>query len=219
MASVKDKIKKLLALSQSPNENEARDALLKAKEFMAKYKLSEDDFEGQDAELRHVIYEDIKWTTDSGNIWMAELCQVIAENYCCVAAWRTRRGTRTHTLQLTGMGEDVDLCKEVIKYAIDFIFGRIRILEKKSINDRKAVTQSYTKGFILGLELAFEEQEEEHPEWGLVVVKSEEVKNFEDSLSSKSVRTKKANFDPLAYIKGQTDGTNFNPRKVIGAEI
>ena len=40
----KDKIEKLLALSQSPNEHEARAALLKARELMAEHKLSEAEF-------------------------------------------------------------------------------------------------------------------------------------------------------------------------------
>ena len=37
---IKDRIQKLLALSVNPNENEAKAALLKAQELMAKHKLS-----------------------------------------------------------------------------------------------------------------------------------------------------------------------------------
>lgn len=37
----KEKIRKLLALAESPNEHEARAALLKARELMAEYKLTE----------------------------------------------------------------------------------------------------------------------------------------------------------------------------------
>lgn len=39
----REKIKKLLALAESPNEHEAKAALLKAKELMAEHKLSEMD--------------------------------------------------------------------------------------------------------------------------------------------------------------------------------
>lgn len=42
---IKDRIQKLLALSVNPNENEAKAALLKAQELMAKHKLSMADFE------------------------------------------------------------------------------------------------------------------------------------------------------------------------------
>ena len=38
MADIREKIAKLLALATSPNEQEAREALLKARELMAKHK-------------------------------------------------------------------------------------------------------------------------------------------------------------------------------------
>ncbi len=41
----KTKIKKLLALSESPNEHEARAVLLKARQLMAEHKLAETELE------------------------------------------------------------------------------------------------------------------------------------------------------------------------------
>lgn len=43
MADYKDKIRKLLALAQSPEEAEAKAALLRARELMAQHKLAELD--------------------------------------------------------------------------------------------------------------------------------------------------------------------------------
>ena len=43
MMDYKEKIRKLLALAESENENEAKAALLKARELMAEHKLSEMD--------------------------------------------------------------------------------------------------------------------------------------------------------------------------------
>lgn len=43
MSEIKKKIAKLLALSSSPNEKEAQEALLKARELMAKHKLSPEE--------------------------------------------------------------------------------------------------------------------------------------------------------------------------------
>ena len=217
MATVREKIEKLLALAGSPNENEAKAALLKAKELMAKNKLTEADFEDlKKQELKTFKCEDITWTTDSGRIWMAKLCKLICDEYLCVAAWNTMRGTRTHTLVITGMEEDLEVCKSAVGYAVGFVEGQIEHLQRKyRRQDPKAIANSYAEGFILGLEMAFGEQKEEHPEWGLVVVKPEEVKGYEESLGSKSVKTKKSDFNPLAYMKGQTDGQNFNTKKVI----
>lgn len=219
MASIKEKIQKLLALATSPNENEAKAALLKAKELMAKNKLTEADFEDmKKQELKTFKCEDVTWTTDSGRVWMARLCKLICDEYLCVSAWGTKPGTRTHVLHITGMEEDLEVCKSVMGYAVGFVEGRIEYLQRKyPRQDPKAVANSYAEGFILGLELAFEEQKEQHPEWGLVVVKSEEVEDYAKSLGSRNVRTKKAAFDPLAYLRGQNDGKNFNTRKVIGS--
>ena len=49
----KEKIRKLLALAESPNEHEARAALLKARQLMAEHKLTE-------AELKDVEKQQVK---------------------------------------------------------------------------------------------------------------------------------------------------------------
>ena len=215
MENIKEKIKKLLELSTSPNENEAKAALLKAKELMAKNNLTEEDFEDREIKLVN-LNSDVKWTTDSGNIWMIRLCSLIADNYLCSASWRTPRGSRTHKLVITGLNEDAELCKVVIEYAVDFVLSAIKRQQRRNPHmDGKTVANSYADGFILGLEMAFEEQQEDHPEWGLVVVKPQEVQDYEKGLGTGSVRTRETEFDPLSYARGQNDGMNFNVRKVL----
>lgn len=215
MANIKDKIKKLLALAKSPNEFEARDALLKARELMAENKMTELDFEEKEEVKVVTVEADVKWTTDSGNIWMADLAKVVGDRYCCATAWYTPQGTRTHILYITGVSDDVQVCKEVMEYAVGFVLGQIKVMARKRRGDEKAIGKSYAKGFVMGLELAFEQQEEEHKEWGLVVQKPQEVLDYENSLSSKSVKTKKADLDPLAFLKGKNDGSEFTGKKVI----
>lgn len=208
MATIKEKIQKLLALGTSPNENEARAAILKAKELMAKYKLTESDFEVKKDELVHELCEDVSWTTDSGNFWMVDLCKLVTDNYCCAVAWDVRKGSRTHTLVISGFEDDVQLCKSVVKYAVGFISGKTKKLNRDS-------RISYAIGFVEGLRMAFEMQKDEHPEWALVVVKPQKVSEYEDSLGTKSAKNKKSNFDPLEYLRGQMDGENFNAQKVL----
>ena len=217
MADIKERIKKLLALTTSPYEAEAMAAMRKAKELMAKHKLSEADFEDtKKQELVHLACKDIKWTTDSGEIWIASLCKVIAENYCCATAWSIPYKTRTHILEITGMGEDAEICKHVITYAVGFVRGSIKVQQRKQrYSDPKSVAASYAKGFIEGLEMAFEDQKDEHPEWGLVVVEPQEVKKYKDGLRNKSVKTKSTAFDPMAHLKGFNDGKEFNAQRVL----
>lgn len=217
MASIKEKIEKLLALATSPNEHEAKAALLKAKELMAKNKLTEADFADlEKQELKTFRCDDVSWTTDSGRVWMVDLAKLICNEYLCTSSWGTKAGTRTHVLYITGMENDLEICKSVMGYAVGFVEGQIGTLQRRySRQDPKAIANSYADGFVLGLEMAFEAQREEHPEWGLVVVKPDEVKAYEDNLKSRSVKARKSNFDPLAYIKGQTDGQNFSAQRVI----
>ena len=128
MENIKDRIKKLLALASSPNEHEAKAALLKAKKLMAEHKLTDSDFEDRNREIAHQDLMNVKWTTDSGKIWMVKLCQLICDNYCCVASWKTPQGSRTHILTISGFEDDVQVCSEVTKYAVGFIDGRVKNL-------------------------------------------------------------------------------------------
>ena len=217
--NIKDKIKKLLSLAdRTPYEGEAKAALLKAKELMIENKLTEDDFkDGKSQELAHVTSDEVKWTTDSGDIWMVDLATTIADNYLCVAAWRTVKGTRTHQLVITGLEDDAKICVEAIAYAVGFVRGTIKKakLKYKDLNP-KTITKSYAEGFIMGLKFAFEEQRDEHPEWALVEVKSDQVRQYEQELGHKSVRTKQTEVNPLLRAKCFNDGVEFNKRKAIG---
>lgn len=217
MADVKEKIKKLLALAESPNENEARSALLKAKELMIKNKIDQSEFETvEKQELKHVVCNEISWTTDSGEIWMVDLCNLICDNYLCGCAWSTPRGTRTHKLVITGLTDDVEICKSTIEYAVGFVRGRIKLEQRRRLQaDRGSIAKGYALGFIAGLKFAFEEQKEEHAEWGLVAVQPQEVQDYMSGLGNRSVKTKQNSVDSLSYTKGERDGMEFNNRKAI----
>lgn len=217
---IRDKIKKLLALGQSPNENEARDAIILARKLMAKHKISEMEItEKDESKMVSEVCDGIKWTTDSGEIWITNICKLISDNYCCVSAWQHPHGHRTYTLVLTGMETDLQVCKDVIEYAIGFVRGQIKLHQRKYFGDHRSIAHSYANGFIMGLEMAFEEQnaeeEQEDHNWALVVQKPEEVQKYADSLGSRNVKTRKTQFDPLAYMKGQNDGRNFSAGKVL----
>ena len=214
---IRDKIKKLLALATSPNENEAKAALLKAKKLMMDHKISEAEVQGlEEQELIHLQCDDVRWTTDSGEIWITSLVNLIADNHLCSCSWFTPKGKRTHILYIHGIGTDVELCKSVIEYAVGFVRGRIKIEQRRRVtSDPKAVATSYARGFILGMELMYDEQKDEHPEWGLVVSKPQEVDEYMKSLGERNVRTRKTKFDPLAYMVGQNDGRQFNAQRVL----
>lgn len=216
MNNVKDKIKKLMSLATSPNENEARAALLKAKKLMMEHKISEMDIEEKSTELVHLTVQDVRWTTDSGDIWAVDLCRVIGENYMCATAWSHEKGKRTYTLCVTGLGEDPEVCADVIRFAMGVVRNNVKDLERRYTGDARSIRHSYATGFITGLVTAFEDQRQEHTEWGLVEVKPQEVKEYENSLGSRSVKAKVADTkDYLAQLKGYADGSKFNAKAVL----
>ena len=82
MEDYKDKIRKLLALAQSPVEAEAKAALLKARELMAKHKLTEAEL----GEAKKQAVRDVKTDITCSkrrDPWIVVLAAVIGEHYCC----------------------------------------------------------------------------------------------------------------------------------------
>ena len=97
--NIRDRIAKLLALSESPNEHEAKAALLKARELMATHKLRPEDV--LDAKEQKVIRKTIRAScTKMTNKWAVELSAVIAPHYCCKAYYSRIKRTKTATIGL-----------------------------------------------------------------------------------------------------------------------
>lgn len=78
----REKIKKLLALSESNNEHEAKSALLKAKKLMAEHKIAEIDLE--DIGKKKVVHIKTKFDCSKRReAWMISLSAIIGQNFCC----------------------------------------------------------------------------------------------------------------------------------------
>lgn len=212
------KIKKLLALSESSNEYEAKVAMLKAQELLAKHKLSLKEIEE---------HEDINVMEGKTNItfrqgkWKGKLADLIAENFGCYHYYRTNR---THTIIFMGKDEDVTVCKMVLEYAVDSInsvVNRLRYQYRKEGYSTKGLENDYALGFIEGLEYAFEEQKQENQEWGLVLARDKEVVEAyekKEFIGSINTNTNFRGFNE-AYFKGVEDGEKFSiSDKIVGDE-
>lgn len=82
MVDYKEKIKKLLALSKSPNEHEAQSALAKAQRLMAEHKISMAEVEDKEKRKAHEHSAGITYSTRR-DPWILRLSKVISKNYCC----------------------------------------------------------------------------------------------------------------------------------------
>ena len=216
VTDIKGKIRNLLALAESPNENEAKAALLKARELMAKHKLTE-------AELGEAAKQEVvRKTTDitfskRRNPWINRLLWVIGDNYCCKAFRSHRKRKQTQIAGFIGLENDVEICVEVFKYAVNCIeYGILGVKEKNagySTAYIKRQCDSYGYGYVRGILTAFEQQNTENKqEWGLVLVIPQEVKDAAQDLGRVMFKAQaEQNIDPRTYKEGYADGTKFDP--------
>ena len=166
MADIKDKISKLLALAESPNENEAKMALLKARELMAQYKLTPEEITREKREVLGIK------CTKMTNDWIPTLASVIASHYCCKAYLYREQYSKTSQIGLIGLEDDFDICKKIILYAVECVLSGTRRIVKNPYEPAgryRKNCNAYGWGFAKGLREAYEKQAEQHQEWGLVM--------------------------------------------------
>lgn len=220
----REKIKKLLALSESSNEHEAKSALLKAKKLMAEYKVSEADLE--DIQNKAVVRVTTQFDCSKRREpWMVSLSAIIGQNFCCQAFRNKYPGRQTQTIGFIGLEGDIETCVSIFEYAVSCIRSNIQHIRKEmqdcSWEYRKRVCDGYGFGFASGVREAFEKQkEQDETGWGLVMVIPKEVKDATKDFGHES-------FDGAAqqrmhrkgFVKGYEDGEKFDPgTKLSGAE-
>lgn len=179
MTDIRAKIAKLLSLAESPNENEAKAALLKARQLMAENKLLEADIQEMRTSVK--VVKELIGVTCSGqtNTWAVELSALVASHYCCVA-WKQRRAGERHvTIGFCGLQEDFEICKSAFMCAYDYIrYYCDNCVSHESDGTHGAYRKrcnAYGWGFVIGLREALKQQSAEHQEWGLVMVVPEPV--------------------------------------------
>lgn len=219
--TIQEKIAHLLALAESPNENEAKAALLKARELMAKHKLRPE--ECQKAEDVKVIRELLDVTcTALTNPWACALSAVIAEHYCC-QAYRHRIGNmRTVTVGMVGLEGDFEIAKRIFLYAYDCVTSAIKHKIKKDPMDPPGTYRercnAYGWGFVLGVEEAFRAQEADHKDWGLVLVVPQAVTDSMKDMGKKTSFGKIKNNHADCRAEGYQDGREFDPTHRLAGE-
>lgn len=177
----KDKIRKLLALAKSPEPEEAKLALLKARKLMAEHKLSERDLEERNTTvIKRAISETF---SKKANSWMDPLSIIIGENYCC-SAFRCKISAKTTVWHVgfIGLEGDFEICVKIFRYAVRCVKSEQKKLRKQhrdyyAPQEIAKICDSYGYGFARGVYEAFTRQNEENQEYGLVLKVPKEVKD------------------------------------------
>lgn len=217
-----DKIKKLLALAESSNENEAQLAMLKAQELIVKHKLTMKDIESEEVAI-NVEKKITDFTYTSKTKWKCLLAMTIANNFGCYCYTNISReyDERKHDfgkinrISFIGTDEDVNVCLLVFEYALNTITTRIKEEQARMKREKLStagIATNFGYGFVAGLKEKFTEQLEKNSDWGLVIVKAQEVEDLYNSMAFTKGRplSQKVSRASEAYSKGYKEGKNFS---------
>ncbi len=205
-----EKVKKLLALSESSNENEAQLAMIKAQEILAKYKLSFKEVK-EFKKINSKIIKKVSDITFRRSKWKAELADVIANNFGCYIYFETKR---THKIVFLGKEEDAMVCNIILEYAIDSIESAMRAIKysyRRNKMSTKGITNDYAMGFIEGLNYRFEKQKQNNREWGLVLMRDADVTETYNNMDFRKNLNCDVDFEySEIYGQGVEDGKKFS---------
>ena len=216
MSKITEKIAKLLALAESPYEEEAKAALLQARRLMAEHKLMPEDIEPQ--ENKKVVQECVGVTcTKLSSPWTVYLSTLIAAHYCCRPYRSSVHGSKVSEIGFIGMEDDFKLCKLAFLYAYDCIASRCRQIRTQKGYPAKTLREmcnSYGWGFCRGLSAAFQKQEAEHQEWGLVMVVPQAVEDAVSKMKRSSYKiSPQSSMNHQYAAMGYADGQEFDMRR------
>lgn len=133
---------------------------------------------------------------------------------------------QTQEVGFIGFEDDVILCVDLFKYAVDCVRSEVKRIKKQyadyGADYIKSRCDSFGYGFATGLRAAFEAQTaEKAQEWGLVLVMPREVQEAADKLgkpTSFRARSQDSIFGN-EFAKGYKSGQEFQMQKRIAAEV
>jgi len=154
-AAVLDRIRKLLALAESPNEHEAQAAMNAAQRLMLKYNL--DTVAGRAA--RGYAHRHLGEATGRVDEAARFLAHILEEHFfveCIwVTVWRVREGMRGSVLEACGTPESLDMAAYVhsfLHHTADGLWEQHKRLHQiRGDRDRRAYRAGVMQGFLAKL--------------------------------------------------------------------
>lgn len=179
-------------------------------------KLMPEDIEPQ--ENKKVIQECVGVTcTKLSSPWTVYLSTLIAAHYCCRPYRSSVHGSKVSEIGFIGMEDDFKLCKLAFLYAYDCIASRCRQIRTQkgySAKTLREMCNSYGWGFCRGLSAAFQKQEAEHQEWGLVMVVPQAVEDAVSKMKRSSYKiSPQSSMNHQYAAMGYADGQEFDMRR------
>ena len=125
--AILDKIRKLMALGQSPNENEAMAALAKARALMVEYKISQGEVDAHKVKSQKFVERQLDtWCTKYNDPWLMTLANKIAKAHCCDSYLSHYKGYKKIYMVIVGFEDDVNMAEIAFYYALDCLYTTLR---------------------------------------------------------------------------------------------
>ena len=208
LESVKRRVKKLLALSKSPNENEAASALRKANELMADYKLTAEQFSDYTKAKVKGTKRFVRWSVVLANA---------VENLYATYHYSDHEGN------IVFIGEELDvfMSTEMYKYLVRTIDRMAKQNIRK--NAKYKYRQSYRAGiasrlydrmYELGQQCSWRNPKE------LKAQKKQIAEFVEKQVAIETSKKKFEKANSTAFSKGISDASGINlSRQMTGNEV
>jgi hypothetical protein len=204
LEKIKDRVRKLLALSKSDNENEAMLALEKANALMADYNLDESALRYESVEVK---------TVKSYSRWRTTLANAMDYLYCCYHYHSTNSGRGTFVF--FGEPSDVFLATEMYEYLVKTIERSAKKHIRK--NAKSVFRDSYKLGMARRIRNMIEEMGESVSWAPLRASKQKEVQAWvEKNVALENKDQKKGTISNAALERGFRHGGDVSLARQAG---
>lgn len=158
MSSIIDKIRKLRALADSSNVNEAAAAAAAAERLIQEHNLHEAEFSIDDGELERVTYDLIAEMGKTIATWQSDLLLFLTHAYQCSGVYKTRRiaTLRSRSCRFVAYGRKEDL--DTLRYQYAFFTAEIvRLCELQTRGRGRTFKNSFRLGAVRAIGEALRE--------------------------------------------------------------
>lgn len=214
------RIKKLLSLSQSHNENEAQLALVKAQELMIKHHIEESQISfDEPPKIIHLTTE--YYFTNYKNFYLCDGIDELSDLYLCKVVFVRNKHSSKQYIRIIGNENDCRILQKVIGFIKSNVDSWTRQLKREYLLDDNQMINNfkndYGLGFCRGLKSLLEMQRDRvQQEEGLVISTPKEAQEYVDSLEGLlSLKNANISYNQSLMDLGRSDGLQANIQNAI----
>jgi hypothetical protein len=176
------RIRKLLALAQSPNQNEAENAATAARRLMLKFNIEVDAGEGMDPARRHYGYRHLGTPTGRVLEHDRRLATILIQYFFVEGLWipvyRPLEGKRGSVLEICGLEANLLMAEHVHAFLTATALRLWTQYKRETTRSSNRDRQAFLAGVMRGFEAKLATQSQQFSEQGLVWVPAPDLHDY-----------------------------------------